>query len=137
MAVMTQDEIREELGLEPLDVDVEVREDFSKVGMIDGKPVFSTIEEAKEHAKTLGCEGYHEHEHEGTTAYMACEEHSEATELSKFIEEFGEDINEDWEMVDEEIVDGEHQDFDFEEVLNEIAEVSKTEQTNQIMIFIK
>tara|TARA_R110001599_G_scaffold100006_2_gene256174 strand:+ start:2970 stop:4958 length:1989 start_codon:yes stop_codon:yes gene_type:complete len=121
MAVMTQDEIREELGLEPLDVDVEVREDFSKVGMIDGKPVFSTIEEAKEHAKTLGCEGYHEHEHEGTTAYMACEEHSEATELSKFIEEFGEDINEDWEMVDEEIVDGEHQDFDFEEVLNEIA----------------
>jgi hypothetical protein len=31
MAVMTQDEIREELGLEPLDVDVEVREDFSKV----------------------------------------------------------------------------------------------------------
>ena len=35
---------------------------------------------------------------------MACEGHSEATELSKFIEEFGEDIPEDWEMIDEEVV---------------------------------
>ena len=93
-AVMTEAEIRSELGLEPLDV--EVREDFSKVGMIDGNPVFSTIEEAEAHSKALGCSGYHEHEHEGRTAYMACEEHSEATELSKFIEEFGEDIPEGW-----------------------------------------
>ena len=117
--ILTEDELREEMGLKPLDV--EVREDFSKVGMIDGKPVFSTIEEAEAHAKTLGCSGYHEHEYEGRTAYMACEGHSEATELSKFIEEFGEDIPEDWELVEEEIVDGEHQDFDFEEVLNDAA----------------
>ena len=72
--VMTEAEIRNELGLEPLDV--EVREDFSKV---------------------------------------------EKTELDSFIEEFGEDINEDWELVEEEVVDGEHQDFDFEEVLNDVA----------------
>ena len=52
---------------------------------------------------------------------MACKEHSEATELSKFIEEFGEDIPEGWEMIDEEIVDGEHEDFDFEKELNKIA----------------
>tara|TARA_R100000900_G_scaffold102081_1_gene79111 strand:- start:697 stop:2676 length:1980 start_codon:yes stop_codon:yes gene_type:complete len=117
--IMTEDELREEMGLKPLNV--EVREDFSKVGMIDGKPVFSTIEEAEAHAKTLGCSGYHEHEYEGRTAYMACEGHSEATELSKFIEEFGEDIPEDWELVEEEIVDGEHQDFDFEAVLNDAA----------------
>ena len=117
--IMTEDELRAEMGLKPLDV--EVREDFSKVGMIDGKPVFSTIEEAEAHAKTLGCSGYHEHEYEGRTAYMACEGHTEATELSKFIEEFGEDIPEDWELIEEEIVDGEHQDFDFEEVLNDAA----------------
>ena len=117
--ILTEDELREEMGLKPLNV--EVREDFSKVGMIDGKPVFSTIEEAEAHAKTLGCSGYHEHEYEGRTAYMACEGHSEATELSKFIEEFGEDIPEDWELVEEEIVDGEHQDFDFEAVLNDAA----------------
>ena len=121
MAVMTQDEIREELGLAPLNEDIEVREDLSKQGMIDGKPVFSTIEEAEAHAKTLGCEGYHEHQYNGKTAYMACEGHQEATELSKFIEEFGEDMSEDWEVVDEEIVDGEHQDFDFETELNKIA----------------
>jgi hypothetical protein len=117
--VMTEQEIRDELGLEPLDV--EIREDFSKVGMIDGKPVFSTIEEAKAHAKTLGCEGYHEHEYEGKTAYMACKDHSSATELSKFIEEFGEDIPEEWELVDEEKVGDEHIEFDFEEVLNATA----------------
>ena len=120
--VMTQDEIREDIGLEPLEEDEEVvRDEFSKVGMIDGKPVFSTIEEAEAHAKTLGCEGYHEHEYEGKTSYMACKGHTEATELSKFIEEFGEDISEEWELVEEEIVDGEHQDFNFEEVLNDVA----------------
>jgi len=124
--VLTSDEIREEMGYEPLDVDVEVREDFSKVGMIDGKPVFSTIEEAEAHAKTLGCEGWHTHQYEGRAAYMACKDHSEATELSSFIEKFGEDINQEWELVEEEVVDGEHQDFDFEKTLNEIAN-EKTE----------
>lgn len=82
MAVMTQDEIREELGLAPLDV--EVREDLS----------------------------------------------SDKTELEKWITEVGEDMPEDWEMIEEEIVDGEHIDFDFEKELNkkvktELAEVIK------------
>ena len=126
--VMTIDEIREELGLEPLGDEDTVEQDvkLSKVGMVDGKPVFSTIEEAEAHAKTLGCEGYHEHDLDGTTAYMACKEHSEATELSKFIEEFGEDIPEDWEIVDEENVNDEHEDFDFEAELNKLVE-GKTE----------
>ena len=81
--VMTQDEIREELGLEPLGDEEVVDEtvDFSKV---------------------------------------------EKTELESFIEEFGEDIPEGWEMIEEEIVDGEHQDFDFEDELNNIAN-NKTE----------
>ena len=72
--ILTEDELREEMGLKPLNV--EVREDFSK---------------------------------------------TEKTELDSWIEEFGEDINEDWELIEEEVVDGEHQDFDFEETLNEIA----------------
>jgi len=145
-SVMTEDEIRGELGLEPLDV--EVREDLSEVGMIDGQPVFSTIAEAEAHAKTLGCEGYHEHEYEGRTVYMACEGHAEATnlaecdcekqkdkcdcektklskeaktELEKFIDQYGEDIPEGWKLIDDEIVDGEHQDFDFESELNKVA----------------
>jgi|TARA_R100000482_G_scaffold43344_1_gene15121 hypothetical protein len=117
--VMTEDEIREELGLKPLDV--EVREDFSKVGMIDGQPVFDTIEEAVAVAEKKGCEGYHEHELDGKTVYMPCEGHSAATELSKFIEEFGEDIPEGYELVEEEKVEDEHLDFNFEEVLNDAA----------------
>ena len=119
--VLTSDEIREEMGYAPLDVDVEVRDDFAKVGMIDGKPVYDPIEEALASAKPLGCEGYHEHELEGKTVYMACEGHTEATELSKFIEEFGEDMSDEWELIEEEVVDGEHQDFNYEEVLNELA----------------
>ena len=119
--VLTSDEIREEMGYAPLDVDVDVREDFAKVGMIDGKPVFDTIDEALANAKTLGCEGYHSHEYEGKTVYMACEGHTEATELSKFIEEFGEDMSDEWELIEEEVVDGEHQDFNYEEVLNELV----------------
>ncbi len=73
--VMTEDEIREEVGLKPL-ADVEVREDFNT------------------------------------------ELSTEKTELDKFIEEFGEDIPEEWELIEEEVVDGEHQDFNYEEVLN-------------------
>ena len=124
--VMTQDEIREDIGLAPLEEDeatVEQDVKLAKVGMIDGEPVFSTIEEAEAHAKTKGCTGYHEHtlESTGEKVYMACDGHAEATELSKFIQEFGEDIPEGWEMIDDEIVDGEHQDFDFEDELNKVA----------------
>ncbi len=133
--VMTQDEIREDIGLAPLADDEDTVEQdvkLAKVGVIDGQPVFSTIEEAEAHAKTIGCEGYHEHEYEGKVSYMACKDHSEATDLKKcncsektelesFIEEFGEDMPEEWELVEEEVVDGEHQDFDFESELNAIA----------------
>tara|TARA_Y100001963_G_scaffold85483_1_gene118209 strand:- start:861 stop:2855 length:1995 start_codon:yes stop_codon:yes gene_type:complete len=126
--VMTTDEIREELGLEPLGDDATIEQEvkFNKVGMIDGQPVFSTIEEAEAYAKTKGCSRYHEHEYDGRTAYMACEGHEEATELSKFIEEFGEDVPEEWEIIDEENADGEHEDFDFESELNKLVE-GKTE----------
>ena len=75
-AVLTPNEIREEMGYEPLDVDVEVREDLTKM--------------------------------------------SEFTALESFLDTL-EDIPADWELVEEEIVDGEHQDFDFEKTLNEIA----------------
>ena len=75
--VMTTDEIREELGLEPLGEEEVAEEtvDFSNV---------------------------------------------EKTELENFIADL-EDIPEDWELINEEIVDGEHQDFDFEAELNNIT----------------
>ena len=119
--VMTQDEVREDIGLPALEVDEQAIDDsskFSKVGMIDGKPIFSTTQEAEAHAATLGCSGYHEHDYEGKVAYMACEGHTEATELSSFISEFGEDEPEGYTLLDEEMVEEEHQDFDFENDLN-------------------
>ena len=180
--VMTEAEIRDELGLEPLDV--EVREDFSKVGSMitDGVelPLYDTIEEAEAKAKEIGCSGYHEHTQDGNTYYMPCENHEQITnlkncnckeefitpnpcqsgyeaigtkikdgkevpncvpikaskknsekkveekslaeiELAKFIEEYGEDIPEGYELVEEEKVENEHLDFDFETVLNDAA----------------
>ena len=72
--IMTEDELREEMGLAPLDV--EVREDFSK---------------------------------------------AEKTELDSFIENYGEEIPTEWEMIDEENVNDEHEEFNFEEVLNDAA----------------
>ena len=115
--VMTIDEIRSDLGLEPLEQDEDTVEQdvkLSKAGMVDGQPVFTTIEEAEAHAKTIGCEGYHEHE----LGYMACKDHSEATELESFIEEFGEDVPEGYEIISEEEAEEEIEDFDFESELH-------------------
>tara|TARA_R110000751_G_scaffold160812_1_gene266442 strand:+ start:693 stop:2555 length:1863 start_codon:yes stop_codon:yes gene_type:complete len=75
-AVMTQDEIREELGLAPLNEEVVVHEDLTKM--------------------------------------------SEFTALESFLDTL-EDIPEDWELIKEEVVDGEHRDFDYEGELNNIA----------------
>ena len=142
--VMTIDEIRADLGLEPLEQDEDTVEQdvkLAKVGSMinDGKelPLFDTIEEAEAEAKRIGCSGTHTHTQDGKEYFMPCENHeqitslkkcncSEKTELESFIEEFGEDISEDWELLEEEIVDGEHQDFDFENELNNIAN-DKTE----------
>ena len=74
MAVMTQDEIREELGLAPLNEDIVVEEDLTKM--------------------------------------------SEFTALDAFIDEYGEDMPEGWEVISEEEAEEEAEDFDFESELN-------------------
>ena len=136
--VMETDEIREELGLPPLNEEVELRKDFSEVANIDGMPVYETKEEAEAKAEKMGCSGSHEHSYNGRTVYMPCENHEQITSLNdckckeevkrfsnktaleEFIQDFGEDLS-DYELVDEEVVDGEHTDFDFEKVINEVA----------------
>jgi len=173
--VMTQDEIRESLGLPSLQEEEEVVDEklsLAKVGsMITDDiemPLYETKEEAEAEAERIGCKGSHVHTQDGKKYYMPCENHEqimnlnkcdckeefitpnpcqseyetlgtkikdgrevpncvpikakkEFTELEKFIQEYGEDTLEDWELVDEEIVDGEHQDFDFEKTLNDEA----------------
>ena len=171
--VMETDEIREELGLPPLNDRDEFRKKFSAVANIDGMPVFETKEEAEKKAVEMGCNGSHEHSYNGRTVYMPCENHeqitslndcnckeefitpnpcqkgyeaigtkikdgrevpncvpikakeevkrfSDATALEHFIMEKGEDLS-DYELIDEEVVDGEHTDFDFEEEINKVA----------------
>jgi len=150
-SVLTQDEIREEFGLKPLSDEELTAEDednynLEKVGSIvsDGKelPLFDSIEEAEAEAKKLGCSGHHIHTQDGKEYFMPCANHDqlinlkdcdcgknkdkcdkscyEKTELDAFLETV-EDIPEGWELIDEEVVDGEHADFNFEEELNQIA----------------
>ena len=149
--VMTEDEIREELGLKPLNDEELTAEDednynLEKVGSIvsDNKelPLFDSIEEAEAEAERLGCSGHHIHTQDGKEYFMPCADHNqlinlkdcnckknkdkcdkscyEKTELDAFLETV-EDIPESWELIDEEVVDGEHADFNFEEELNQIA----------------
>ena len=87
-SVMTQDEIREEMGLPPLSDNDKVEEDkneFAKVGTMitDGVelPLFETIDEAIAEAERLGCTGYHEHTQDGNTYYMPCEDHDQTKSL--------------------------------------------------------
>jgi len=150
-SVMTEDEIRKELGLKPLTDEELTAEDednynLEKVGSIvsDGKelPLFDSIEEAEAEAERLGCSGHHIHTQDGKEYFMPCADHDqlinlkdcdcgknidkcdkscyEKTELDAFLETV-EDIPEGWELIDEEVVDGEHADFDFEAELNQIA----------------
>ncbi len=65
--VQDEEDIEEETGYE------------FKVNLkkIDGKEAYETKEKAIEKAKEMGCEGYHEHEIEGVTYYMPCENHEE------------------------------------------------------------
>ena len=42
--------------------------------------------------------------------------------MHSFINEFGEDIPKDWELIDEENADGEHEDFNFEAELNKLVD---------------
>jgi hypothetical protein len=83
--VMTQDEIREELGLAPLENDEVTadEDDFEKVGEIDNMPLYETIEEALQEAERLGCKGYHEHTQDGKTYYMPCEDHDQIVNMQK------------------------------------------------------
>ena len=62
----------------------DIENKIAVVGALDGEPLFSTKEEAEAYAKLFkNCEGYHEHEVEGVIRYMACEKHSDATEMKK------------------------------------------------------
>ena len=55
---------------------------------IDGIPVFVNPEEALQLADSIGCTGTHTHSVEGTTYYMPCKSHSDATDkMLKKIEE--------------------------------------------------
>jgi len=67
--VMDSETMEEETGVK---LSQELRE-------IDGKQAYETIEQAEAKALEQGCEGYHEHVEDGTTWYMPCKSHNEAT----------------------------------------------------------
>ena len=78
--------------------------------MIDGMPVFESVEEAEAYAQEIGCSGTHIHTIDGVEYYMPCEIHPE--EVNEIIEEIIEDrgveledlLEQGWEIVDYEEV---------------------------------
>lgn len=61
------------------DNDEEKMENTRKqIGTIDGEPVYDNKEDALKMAEEKGCEGFHTHEVEGVTGYMACESHPDS-----------------------------------------------------------
>jgi len=61
---------------------------FELVDYLDGLPLFTTKEEAEQASAIFDCTGTHEHEIEGFTFYMPCENHDEATQ--SFLDEVAE-----------------------------------------------
>jgi len=90
-SVMTQDEIREEMGLKPLAEDEVVEEDENL-----------NLEKDCDCSKNIG----------------TCDKTCYKTELDKAIEEYGEDMPEGWEVFSEQEAEDEIEDFNFEEELN-------------------
>lgn len=65
------------------------------IAIIDDRNAYSTKEKALQVAKDVGCEGYHEHEFEGKTWFMPCEQHTNQLEKdAKVIEELKKMIKE-------------------------------------------
>jgi len=90
-SVMTQDEIREEMGLKPLAENEVVEEDENL-----------NLEKDCDCGKDIG----------------TCDKTCYKTELDKAIEEYGEDMPEGWEIFSEQEAEDEIEDFNFEEELN-------------------
>jgi len=58
-------------------IEEETGQKFSFSKVIDGKVAYETIEEAESKANEIGCMGYHEHEVDGKTYYMPCQDHTD------------------------------------------------------------
>jgi len=118
--VVNKEIIEEETGYEMSKVNLK---------MIDGVEAYKTIEDAESAALKQGCSGYHTHEMDGETWYMACESHEVVTELSKDLQDFinlGENFPEkDWELIDDADVD-----YEIEDGLDELIEELNAEPKN-------
>jgi hypothetical protein len=56
---------------------------MSLVSVLDGNPLFSTVEEAEKMAELFGCKGHHTHTTDsGMVLYMPCEKHEERQTFS-------------------------------------------------------
>tara|TARA_R110000823_G_scaffold234134_1_gene360389 strand:- start:43 stop:1386 length:1344 start_codon:yes stop_codon:yes gene_type:complete len=128
MAVMTQDEIREELGLAPLITQEknETTDALSTMSPLLANKVLNnlTLDETRD---LVGLRPIDESELPNTEDVSMCRntphrdtKMTEYTALESFLDTL-EDIPEDWELIKEEVVDGEHVDFDYEAELNKIA----------------
>ena len=142
--VLTQDELREELGLEPLSNDDETIEEANtdlykkKKDEYQELPLYDTKEEAEAEAERIGCSGYHTHSDQGVVKYMPCSSHDEIinlskhdrlsveeiTELLKDLGENEEDLLNEYDLIAEESLDDESEEDNIEAQLNERVDLA-------------
>lgn len=137
--VLTQDELRKELGLEPLSNNEETIEEANtdlykkKKEEYQELPLYDTKEEAEAEAERIGCSGYHTHSEAGVVKYMPCSSHDEIINLSKedklsveaiteLLMDLGEneeDLLIEYDLISEESLDDELEEDNIEAELNE------------------
>lgn len=139
--VLTKDELRKELGLDPLGKEEETIEEENtdlykkkkKKDKYQELPSYNTKEEAEAKAKEIGCSGYHTHTEEGVVKYMPCSSHEQIVNLSKIkelsveeitelLKDFGEeeeDLLKEYDLISEEDIDEETEEDDIETQLND------------------
>tara|TARA_R110001583_G_scaffold40461_2_gene129234 strand:- start:2741 stop:4759 length:2019 start_codon:yes stop_codon:yes gene_type:complete len=132
---LTQDEIRAELGLEPLITKEknETTDALNTMSPLIANKVLNnlTLDETRD---LVGLQSIDESELPSEEVKMCLGDdgkdrilNTNRLDFKDYIQKYGEEIPEDWELIDEEKVEGEHPDFDFEGELNSLVntELSK------------
>ena len=128
---------------EAIEEETGVKMNKTELKTIDGVEVYETKEQAIEKAKEMGCSSYHEHIEDDKVWFMPCESHDVISEklccsseskqndyeIAEQLINLGEDIdNKTWEIIDEQDVNYETEEF-FDKIVYDLNKQAKNEET--------
>ena len=128
---------------ETIEEETGVKMNKTELKTIDGVEVYETKEQAIEKAKEIGCSSYHEHIEDDKVWFMPCESHDVISEklccsseskqndyeIAEQLINLGEDIdNKTWEIIDEQDVNYETEEF-FDKIVYDLNKQAKEKET--------